>query len=207
MNVMSPELFQAIRRHDSAQVDQLLANGADPNALSPTSPYWRPLHVAIEQLEEGGSVDVVLALLRHGADVNGWDSDADITPLLLAIFDDQQQVVEILLNAGADPNVVNGEGDSPLRTAAQKGDVFTAALLLRASAIRTVNEYGGLRGLTALGIAAKNLDIPMIRLLLEAGADRESRDEDAKLPLERLPAMSPANEAAWRAARALLLVR
>jgi hypothetical protein len=85
--------------------------------------------------------------------------------------------------------------------------VFTAALLLRASAIRTVNEYGGLRGLTALGIAAKNLDIPMIRLLLEAGADRESRDEDAKLPLERLPAMSPANEAAWRAARALLLVR
>lgn len=201
---MSTDLLEAIEQHDSARVNWLLANGSDPNGVSLAPPYWRPLHVAIEQLEEGGNVDVILALLHHGADVNGWDSNHDVTPLLLAIFNGQLQVIETLLNGGADPNVVNGEGDSPLRAIVRNRDSTTASLLIRAGAARTIDEYGGLDGLTALGMAARNLDIPTIKLLLDAGANPESRDEDNKTARLRLPPMNEANEEARRTAEALL---
>jgi ankyrin repeat protein len=160
--------------------------------------------VAINQLEEGGDLDTVLLLLNHRADVNAWDFGHNVTPLLLAIFNEQLHVVEILLKAGADPNVRNCEGDSPLRVCVEHGHLLTAQLLLKAAATKTVDEWGGLRGLTPLGMAAQKLDLPMLELLLDAGANPHALDEDYKTARERLPEANSLNASLRHMAESLL---
>lgn len=201
---MSEALFAAIERHNRIELTKLLQGGADPNAQQSSWPGLRPLHAAVHALENGGSLDSITALLDHGADINGWDARRVATPLLAAIADGQRAAVEVLLRAGADPNVRSSEGDSPLRICVATGDSPMAALLLKAGANKTINEWGGIAGYTALGLAAFRLDLPMLKLLLEAGADPEAPDEDAKPASDRLPPRDDSNAAAWDAAFRLL---
>jgi ankyrin repeat protein len=201
---MSKELFAAIEQHDASRVKALLAGGADPNEPQARWPGLRPLHVAINELAERGGLDVLMALLEHGADVNAWNVGRDVTPLLVAVFEGQQAAVEALLKAGADPNVRSSEGDTPLRACAGVGDLGIAALLLGAGAARTINEWGGQAGYTALGLAASRLDIPMMRLLLDAGADPEAPDEDDRPARDRLPPRGASDSQIWDAAFELL---
>lgn len=77
--VDAKEFADAIWRGDAAAVDEMIAAGADVNAVAPGGQY-PPLHLAIEQME----VDIVRRLIEAGADVNrdlgeGW------TPLVHAI--------------------------------------------------------------------------------------------------------------------------
>src|SRR5689334_19576827 len=165
---MSKELFAAIEQHDTARVKALLAGGADPNEPWPERPGLRPLQVAIYELADGGELEVLLALIEHGADVNAWDVERDRTPLLVAACEDELAAIEALVKAGADPNVCSRDGITPLRTSAEVGNLDMASLLLGAGATRTINDWGGLTGYTALGHAANRLDLPMIKLLLDA---------------------------------------
>ena len=201
---MSKELLAAIERHDVSRVKALLAGGADPNEPQAQWPGLRPLHVAINELADRGGLDVLMALLEHGADVNAWNVERDVTPLLVAVFEGQQAAVEALLKAGADANVRSSEGDTPLRACAGVGDLGIASLLLGAGAARTINDWGGQAGYTALGLAASRLDIPMMRLLLGAGADLEAPDEDDRPARERLPPRDESNSQRWDTASELL---
>jgi len=100
-------MFTALEAHDLDGLASVLAGGADPNALKPAPPHWSPLHEAIEQLEDGGSIEELVLLLRHGAAVEGSEGD---TPLLMALYRDQPDAVRLLLGAGANPNVRGMEG-------------------------------------------------------------------------------------------------
>ena len=164
----------------------------------------RPLQVAIYELADGGELDVLLALLERGADVNAWDLKRDKTPLLVAVCESELAAVEVLVNAGAEPNVRSSEGDTPLRACAEVGDVGMASLLLSAGATRTINDWGGLTGCTALGIAISRLDIPMMKLLLDAGADPEAPDDNRQPTRDRLPPRDESDSQTWDAAFELL---
>lgn len=201
---MSKELFTAIEQHDTSRVKALLAEGADPNEPRPERPGLRPLQVAIYELADGGDLDVLLALLEHGADVNAWDVERDRTPLLVAACEDELAAVEALVKAGADPNVCSRDGITPLRTSAEVGNLDMASLLLGAGATRTINDWGGLTGYTALGHAARRLDLPMIKLLLDAGADPRAPDEDGRPAHYRLPPRDESDSQTWDAAFELL---
>lgn len=201
---MAKELFAAIEQHDTARVRALLAGGADPNEPQQEWPGLRPLQVAIHALDGGGELDVLLALLEHGADVNTWDAERDRTPLLEAVCENQLAAVEVLLKAGANPNVRSSEGDTPLRACAEVGHVGMASLLLGAGAAQTINDWGGLTGYTALGHAAARLDLPMIKLLLEAGADPRAPDEDGRPAHYRLPPRAESDSQTWDTAFELL---
>lgn len=201
---MSIELFEATEQHDLSRLVSLLSRGADPNATRAEGPGWRPLHTAIEELEHGGSIEALVLLLRHGAAVDGWDAKRDTTPLLMALFRHQLEAVRMLLAAGADPNVVGGEGDSPLRWSVEHDDFETAAMLLRCGATKTIDSAGGASGMSALGRAASQLNVPMIDLLLRAGADPDALDADHQIALERLPPRDTKDPQVWAAAAALL---
>jgi uncharacterized protein len=202
--VMSAELFDAIEQHDLDRLVALLRGGADPNAVKSTPPGWTPLHASIEELEEDGSVEALVHLLRHGAQVDAWDSGHDATPLLMAIFRGQLEAVRVLLAAGADPNVVGSEGDSPLRWAVEQGDTETAALLLRCGADATIDEARGPSGMSALGRAASRLDAALVALLLRYGADPNAPDVDDRTPRQRMPSRESADPAQWDAVAKLL---
>jgi len=201
---VSKELFTAIEQHDTARVKALLAAGADPNEPRQKWPRLLPLQVAIHALDDGGELEVLLALLEHGADVNAWDAERDRTPLLEAVCENQLAAVELLLKAGAEPNVRSSEGDTPLRACVEVGNVEMASLLLSAGATRTINDWGGLLGFTALGIAIWQLDIPMMKLLLDAGADPEAPDDSRGPTRERLPPRDESNSQRWDTAFELL---
>jgi uncharacterized protein len=194
-------IFAALEAHDLDGLALALAGGADPNALKPIPPQWSPLHEAIEQLEDGGSIETIVLLLRHGAAVEGSEGD---TPLLMALYRDQPAVVQVLLAAGARPDVRGVEGDTPLRTAVERGDLLTAATLLRCGATATIHDSGGPTGASALGHAAMRLDVPMIELLLQWGADPTALDADRLTAHARLPSRSPENQGAWIQADQLL---
>ncbi|GAB2579743.1 hypothetical protein GCM10027168_10740 [Streptomyces capparidis] len=195
-------LFAAVERHDADAVAALLRAGTDPDTPRGAAPHWRPLHAAVEELEHAGPLDTLVLLLRAGADPNAWDGAHDATPLLMASFREQREAVRLLLAAGADPGVTGAEGDTPLVWWTALGDTRTAALLLRSGA--PPDPPGGLHGMTALGVAARNLDIPMLRLLRAHGADPHARDADRLTAYDRLPERDPDHPSPWEEAAALL---
>lgn len=176
---MSDALIEAIESGDVDRVAKLLAAGADPNATRPR--YFTPLQDAVCEYEPPDNlrgVDAMVLLLRHGALVDGQEGPEDGTPLLLAVKRNHIEAVRILLSVGADPNVYDGVGDSPLRWCAEKGYLEMARLLLLCGATKTIHEGAGPSGMNALGFAATRLHVDMVRLLLAHGADPRIEDVD-----------------------------
>jgi ankyrin repeat protein len=148
-----------------------------------------PLHHAARF----GHKDVVIWLIEHGAEVNAAAYNG-FTPLHLA---ERKEIAEILIKAGAKLDQKDTWGKTPLQSAAEdrkqevveaildsgyKLDLSTALLLNRRSeAVKMlisdanviVGGDGGsdlARNATPLGFAAAQGDLPLIKLLLEAGA-------------------------------------
>ncbi|WP_181721887.1 ankyrin repeat domain-containing protein [Nocardia gipuzkoensis] len=197
------DLFALIADHDVAGVAAALASGADPNGLQDRAPRWRPLHAALEELESGGSTDVIVLLLRHGADVDGWDDDHDATPLLMAFFR-EQWAVRLLVAAGASMDTVDSEGDTPLLCAVETGDPELIRLVLLCGPGATLERPRGLDGDTPLGLAVRRGDVAAVRALLAAGANPNTPDADYRRALERLPERTDENAAAVDEIAALL---
>ncbi|UGT67345.1 ankyrin repeat domain-containing protein [Nocardia gipuzkoensis] len=198
------DLFALISDHDVAGVAAALASGADPNGLQDRAPRWRPLHAALEELESGGSTDVIVLLLRHGADVDGWDDDRDATPLLMAFFREQWAAVRLLAAAGASMDTVGSEGDTPLLCAVETGDLELIRLVLLCGPGATLERPRGLDGDTPLGLAVRRGDVAAVRALLAAGANPNTPDADYRRALERLPERTDENAAAVDEIAALL---
>ena len=156
---------------------------------------WSDLQHAINAVDEGGSLDLVIMLIRHGEDVNAWDTNKNVTPLLMALFRNQIEIAHLLLGAGADPNVTGAEGDTPLMWSVEKGNINMARLLLECGADKTINQPSGFSGMTPLGMAASKMNAPIVSLLLQFGAGIDSLDACYQKPIEHLPNCNDEN--AW----------
>lgn len=219
---MSDALLEAIYTRDVDRVAKLLAAGADPNEGG-KSRYVDdrefPLQAAIGELkaygvdhpggpEPAGPSDSVVLLLRHGARVNGWDVNNEGDPLFIAVVINHIETARLVLAHGADPNVRDDEGYSPLRICAHEGYLEMARLLLLCGATKTIDEWGGARPMTALGLAARGLHVEMVKLLLAHGADPQGQDVDWRTPLDCLKFVSspedPAAQDRLREIRQLL---
>ena len=134
-----------------------------------------PLHCAAM----GGHAQVVTELLKAGAKHDATKSDG-ATPLYsachggkLEAHDGQLQSVKELLRAGGDPNAcrpMDQGGDSCLIIAAFHQRSRMVEELLKAGADV---EYANTDGMCALGWAVKKNVTPMVRALIEHGADPE----------------------------------
>ena len=192
---ISSGLITAIVQHDLSRIESLLSQGADPNA--PDEEGWRPLHVVIGQVDFEGSIEVVTLLLKHAANVNDWDVNHNETPILSACDPPNIAVARVLLEASADPNARRSDGESPLRLCVAVQHLEMATLLLKYGAGKTINEYGGILGLNALGLAAGNFDVPMIELLLREGANPAKRQEFGETARDRLPPRDEHDPQTW----------
>jgi uncharacterized protein len=200
---MPLELFDAIESHDLHLISKVLSGAADPNLGSAEHASWTPMKAAIDEIANGGSVDALVLLIRAGANIESASAQ-DATPLLVAVASRQVEAVRVLLAAGANPNVRDDEGDSPLRRSVENGDLAIVSLLLLCGATKSINESGGLGGMNALGRAASQLNAPMIRLLLDAGADPEFLDADNRPSFKRLPPRETADPQVWDSVMAML---
>ena len=145
-------LVKAARRGNGRAVEILLSVGADPNLLRQPKPWPHP-HEPGTPLQEA-----------------------------IACGDGEENIVKMLLEAGADPNRASWSG-SAIHWAAGAGNERILQLLLEAGAdvhsVRTEDEY-------ALNVAVTSRHEGIVRQLLEAGADPNQGDSGPRgTPLER----------------------
>lgn len=109
---------------------------ADPDAAKAWSPDgFTALHYAAYF----DGPEATRLLLDHGADLEAVSTNeefaAQARPLHSAVAAGRPDVVEALLEAGADPNARQHGGFTPLMAAEQTGDLDLAELLIRYGAV------------------------------------------------------------------------
>lgn len=78
-----------------------------------------------------GDVPEIKRLLRSGVNVNCKSHFTDgTTPLIWAVWERQAAAVEVLLAAGADPNIVNGTGKTALSLAIGGAQEDTSRIIM-----------------------------------------------------------------------------
>lgn len=145
-----------------------------PAELEKLSKNERQLHMKAAAGDSSG----VRRLIRLGVDVSAKDKSGQ-SPLAWAVSLGHADVVQLLLEAGADANA-RGESGTVLMYASFNGDADVVALLLKGGA-----DVGmeGENGLTALTYAIFHGHTYVTALLLKAGADVNAKVEGGRTPL------------------------
>ena len=149
--------------------------------------------------DESDMLNLVLLLLKHGAEVNRGDK-GNQTPLHLATRRNQFRLAAILLEHGADANAKNKQGMTPMHMLPESrigydelGDALDHALLLfkyGAEANKWNNDKQ-----TPLHLAIRKHWFRIAETLLEHGADANAEGDRGMTPLHMLPESHVAYEA------------
>ncbi|KAK3596453.1 hypothetical protein CHS0354_015925 [Potamilus streckersoni] len=98
------------------------------------------------------------------------------TPLHLAVITRQTAIVRKLLAAGAQTNVHNHRGDTPMHIACRTGASDTLYLLTESLSSQNDLEIRNYDGLKCIHLAVLNNNLDIIRFLLNSGADINAGD-------------------------------
>jgi ankyrin repeat protein len=199
---MVEEFLSAVTTGDAERVKELLksdptlAQAKDQNGLTAVlkATYYRKKDIVTLLLETGMELNIfeaaatgqtarVRTLVNQDPTLaNAFSSDG-FTPLGLAAFFGNREVVESLLTAGAQVNVTSRESMkvTPLHSAAAAREAGIARLLIEHGA--NVNARQTDSGFTPLHESAANGDMELAKLLLDRGADVNARMNDGKTPL------------------------
>jgi ankyrin repeat protein len=122
---------------------------------------------------KAGNRAAALRILQQKVDVNAGEPNGT-TPLHYAVYQEDLDLVDRLLKAGAKPSVVNDFGSTPMSEAAEVGNAAIIKLLLKAGA--DVNSRNR-EGQTALMAVARTGRVDAAQLLLDAGADINATEQ------------------------------
>lgn len=182
-------LMDAVKRSDPAFVNLLLSRGAQVNTLNDwgggalaaacTVPVDKPRSFTIKEGSapppysqfRHGDLAVAHLLISYGAAVNPTRAGKPpVQPLRVAVNNLNAALVRLLLKSGADPNVPDASGLSPLmnvpRAGRPTGQGFAFLLMTHGADVNARSRDGN----TALTWAADKGDLPLVRLLLKNGA-------------------------------------
>jgi uncharacterized protein len=173
-NGSESEALRIAIRSDNKEIAQLLINAGAPVNPSATK-LWSPLTDAAFAKH----FDMMKLLLQSGAKVDAPDHRGVSLLVSTGFFD--PTVTTILVEAGADPNAADREGQTALMKASGSGVKQTVKILLEHHAEVNLKDV---KGRTALMHAASGRYSGAIPLLLESGADPKARDYEGKTALD-----------------------
>jgi ankyrin repeat protein len=185
-------LCSAIRDNSVEIVALLLANAANPNLKASEYPAFKcvthhrthllPRLVAagadlhspkgiIEKAVEHNNREALMYLLKNGVSPND-KSDKGYTPLTTAIREDRIEIVDVLLNNGADPTV-RGQ-DWPICMAVKRPTILKKLL-------PAIPNPRAIRGVMEMAVVANQIE--SIKMLLNAGVSVEDKNGGVFSPL------------------------
>ena len=155
-------IVEAVIAGDVEKVEDLLTNGADPNAKGKDS--FSLLHFAARH----GHAEVAKLLIEHGADVNDRNRYVYTTPLHEAAANGHAAVAKLLLEHGARTDVTSYGHETPFDMAVANGHAGIVGLFIEHGADVNTAHRGALG---PLQLAARNGQSDVARLLLDHGAN------------------------------------
>ncbi|QPJ60928.1 MAG: hypothetical protein G3M70_03090 [Candidatus Nitronauta litoralis] len=181
-------LMHAAAKGHSGVAELLLSRGADVNLYD--NGGWSALHWNAGTPQSG--TELTNLLIRYRANVHArgsapplpgeterstWyqtrkNKPRDWTPLHLAAYNGQDKIVLEILQAGADPNALTGNHQSPLSVGSRPGGLESVLLLLNRGA--SANFPGQME--TPLHNAAASGALDVARVLIDHGADIEAKN-------------------------------
>jgi ankyrin repeat protein len=175
LTIMSP--CQRLTQEQREMVRILLTAGADGNATG--GKYGNALQAAAHH----GGEFLVYELLQHEPkiDVNAQGGHFGSALQAAAAAWAGEEVVELLLEHGADHSAPGGVYGSPLLAALMCGRKKVVEILLRRGADTEARHPAS--GLTALLVAVNRGDVELVSLLLQQKAKTESVDEEGRSAL------------------------
>ncbi|XP_046547141.1 putative ankyrin repeat protein RF_0381 [Haliotis rubra] len=158
----TPIMHAAMSGHKGV-FDVLVDEGADLSLLCDDKETI--LHVACE----GGNVEIIKYILKHdivdigSRDANGW------TPLMYGVSNGNEDVFDVLVEAGADLSLVTNDNETILHVACVWGSFGITKYLLTHEIVDIDSRDNN--GLTAVMATAMGGSIDVFKLLVKWGAD------------------------------------
>jgi ankyrin repeat protein len=207
-----PLMVVAAARGFISTVQRLKAAGAKVDVHLEKDGYT-PLMAAATY----NQIEVVQWLLANGADVNralvpffkSYYCPADKPgacrdrALSMAVLAGHPEIVELLLNAGAEPNFTVQSGVTPLTLSIMRQDLISFRLLLQNAADPNLISYGvstvqPLSALLSFSLVRRVFDLePWLTLLKDFGADVNHRDSRLSTPLMYAAASCKTDSIKW----------
>lgn len=137
---------------------------------------------ALMKAVQKNDVAAVKSLIAQGVNVDELDANGD-APLVMAAYKGHTEIVQLLLDAGADVAAVDPSMKATaLHAAAYAGRAQAAALLIEFGI--DIDRQGPRNGYTALHDAIWQNHIETARVLIDAGANLDLQSHDGQSPLE-----------------------
>jgi ankyrin repeat protein len=185
-------LSWAVLKKNIKMINTLLDHGAEMT-----------IHTALLEAIASDDVVIVKLLKKRGADINLVYPDTGTTPLMKALTLKHGKVAKFLIENGADVHLKGKDGKSPIEECFEMGNLALAVKIITKKNINVNKDYQdklfvkSLRmqnlplvkyfvkkevdinqkdesGETPLEIALSNSDLPTVKFLIDAGAERKS---------------------------------
>jgi len=128
-----------------------------------------------------GDMMAITAFLDAGININARDASEGRTPLISAAARGDLEVVNLLIQRGADPNVTDNMGDTALLHALEARYDQVEQILLNHPKLDP--HARGLNGVTTLSKYVWRERKDAVQKLLDLGADVNAQDNDGDAPL------------------------
>lgn len=183
LSKLNKSLAEAVVNNNIDEIKKVLALGAEINNTSGADYGYTPLAFACYRK----NITIAKLLIDAGADVNKLGSNGE-TPLKMACdaydappIDD---IVELLLKHGADPDLFNKDSDGPLHYAAMYKQLGAVKLLVKYKA--NVNASGSYKRTPLIYAAADASSPEMVKFLIRNKANLKAKNESGENALFEL---------------------
>jgi uncharacterized protein len=169
-------MYLACLNGNANMIETFLRAGVNPNVANPGG------ETALMTAARTGGIDAVRLLLEHGANVNARESVREQTALMWSVLENHPDVTRLLIEKGADVNaqtavvIPDGTTGEPQGTSGDIGAHGPGIYRPRA-----VPAPSG--GMTALNFAAREGNLQIARILLDAKAEVNKPAANGSSPL------------------------